>query len=160
MLVLFGGVGGGAWFGANKFFGKDNKPAPVLKTAEKAGGKLTAGTTEPSVESTVALDSFKSSIEGKDGQTFLIELNGKQAKNIYGQVQGGKQTLYLTTNTGNLWPLDLPNISGASPFGDNMILKSEFSLSSTEHDFTGDGVQEIVLAARDKSAETYIGFLL
>ena len=153
VFVLFCGVGGGAWYGVNKFFSKDKTPAPVVKTTETAATKDRNAKT---VERVVTLDSFKPTILGTDGHTFFIDMEGKRAKTIYGQVQNGKQSILLTDNLDVNYLLDLTTPSEASPFDENMILKEGFSLSSTEHDFTGDGEPEVVLAASDNFAESYI----
>ncbi|WP_144554210.1 hypothetical protein [Bacillus sp. X1(2014)] len=156
VFVLFGGVGGGAWFGVNKFFSKDKTPASVVKTTEAEQDSATKEKNNTPVESTVTLDSFKHTNLGTEGLTFSIDMEGKRAKTIYGQVQNGKQSILLTDNQDVNYPLDLTIPTEASPFDENMILKEGFSLSSTEHDFTGDGEPEVVLAASDNFAESYI----
>ncbi|MBV7505682.1 hypothetical protein KW850_10500 [Bacillus sp. sid0103] len=152
-LLLFGGAGGGSWYGLNQFFIKDKAPAPVVITAEDTGAKDLA---EKPVDSIETLDVFKPSQEGTEGQTFTIDIDGKKAKTIYGQVQNGKQDIYLTDRTNQSWSLALPVEPDASPFDKNLILKEGYSLSSIEHDFTGDGEPEVVLAASDNAAESYI----
>ena len=156
MLVLFGGVGGGAWFGVNMLISKDKAPEPVIKTAKKAEDTLKEEQNQSPVEIISTLDSFKPSSVGTEGHTFTIDLEGKTAKNIYGQVQNGKQRILLTDSTDHPWSLDILTESEESPFDENLILKEGFSLSSIEHDFTGDGQPEVVLAASDNSAESYI----
>lgn len=156
VFVLFGGVGGGAWYGVNKLFSKDTTPALVVKTTEAEQNASLKEKNNTPVESTVTLDSFKPTNLGTEGHTFSIDIEGKRAKTIYGQVQNGKQSILLTDNLDINYPLDLTVPFEVSPFDENMILKEGFSLSSTEHDFTGDGEPEVVLAASDNFAESYI----
>lgn len=156
VLVLFGGVGGGSWYGVNMLVSKDKAPAPVIKTAKKAEDTLKEDQNQTPVESIATLDSFKPSSAGTEGHTFTIDLEGKTAKNIYGQVISGKQNILLTDNSDHPWSLDLLTEPDESPFDENLILKEGFALSSIEHDFTGDGQPEVVLAASDNSTESYI----
>ncbi|MFL6558823.1 MAG: hypothetical protein ACJ8MO_22230, partial [Bacillus sp. (in: firmicutes)] len=156
MVVLFGGVGGGAWYGVNMLFSKDKTPASVVKTTETSVSAASKDTNATPAESTVTLDAFKQSGEGTVGQTFSINMEGKRAKKVYGQVENGKQSILLTDIKDENYLLDLTPPSETSPFDENMILREGFTLSSTEHDFTGDREPEIVLAASDHSTESYI----
>ncbi|MFJ5713574.1 hypothetical protein [Neobacillus sp. NPDC093127] len=153
-LVILGGVGGGAWFGLDYFFGKD-KPAP--KTIETATDNMKPPVDDRKEDLPISLAGFTKAIVGVDGKSFDIAIKGSQVKKIYGQVQpSGAQSLFLIDSTDHSWPMDLGSDFNPSPFDQNGMLIEGFSFSAAEYDLTGDEIPEVVMAASNRTSETYV----
>ncbi len=88
---------------------------------------------------------------------YVFNVDGQQQQMVFGQANptGGK-SLILTDNQNVETFLELIIDSEASPFDDKGVLKEEFSLYHTEHDFDNNGTSEVVIMALSQTSESFV----
>ncbi|WP_312475495.1 hypothetical protein [Neobacillus sp.] len=167
-LLVILGIGTGIWFG----FFHDGKPKvqkpsetvtannPGKKTATEEKKKTTStkktGLGENKKDTFTHLKSFKASTSGADGQSFKLDLAGKQVKNIIGQTHpNGSNTIVMTDMSGIEWQLHLTTEPEGSPFDDTGKLKRGYSFYGLEHNFSKNDIPELVLVATNKATHSY-----
>lgn len=148
-LVILGGAGGGAWFGYSTIFSKDSKPkTKVVKTS----GTVAAGKKETTTS--ISLTDFKKATPGEvTGQTFVLNLFGKQLSMISGQ----EQAVTMSDKDGEEYLLTFYNKPELDPIDLNKQFKNGYSLSGIEYDFDpSDENIEVVLVSEHPTAESSV----
>ncbi|OWR30773.1 hypothetical protein CDO73_09280 [Saccharibacillus sp. O23] len=104
------------------------------------------------------LNDFERWNAGETDLALSIVLDGEPLNVIIGQdTPNGVKTIVFSDTMKQGWnlPVEVAD-ANFSPFDDFGDLKEGFSLFVTKHDFAGDGVPEVVLAASDGMLETYV----
>jgi hypothetical protein len=153
-LVILGGASGGAWYGYSKLFADDPKPKAKV---EKTTGTVTAvkkETAVPKKPADISLNEFKEASQGEvAGQTFVLNLGGKQLSTITGQ----DQVVTMTNIDGEAYQLFFNTKPATDPVDLNKLLKNGYSLSGIEYDFDpSDENVEVVLVTQNHAADTSV----
>jgi hypothetical protein len=153
-LFILCGAGGGAWYGYSKLFADD--PEPKAKV-EKTMGTVKADKKEsvdPKKPAGISLNEFKEASQGEiAGQTFVLNLGGKQLSTISGQ----DQVVTMTDIDGESYQLNFNTKPATNPIDLNKLLKNGYSLSGIEYDFDpSDEYVEVVLVTQNQAVDTSV----
>jgi hypothetical protein len=148
-LVVLGGAGGGAWFGYSTLFADD--PTPKAKV-ETTSGKVVAGKKEE--KAGISLKEFKKATPGEvAGQTFVLNLGGKQLSMISGQ----EKAVIMTDKDGEEYLLSFYNKPEADPIDLSKQFKNGFTFSGIEYDFDpSDENIEVVLVSKHPTEDSTV----
>ncbi|MEH7355228.1 hypothetical protein V7150_16860 [Neobacillus drentensis] len=157
-LAIVGGVGGGAWWTLDRFFGTDSSVPKASKTAVSSKNNSEKEQKDKLTGTPISLDLFHKATMDVDGKSFSLHLDGKQVKNIIGKAQpDGIYSYLLNDREGGQWPLNLStDLDTRIPFDQNKLLNEGFSLYGIEHDFTGDDIPEVVIVASNSISDSYV----